>query len=88
MVKQIGIYLQENLLRTFGFMEDQKITNSGGSNTVLKPGINLEVGFRSDTDGWSEDISKRKSEGWFYGMEKVDNSEFEGGGIRLRMDLK
>ena len=86
-VEQIDVTFQEKLLRTFGFVEDQEISISNSKFTVLRPGPNLNVRFRSDSQGWSEDINKRRSEGWFYGMQKKGNDYFSGGGVRLRMDL-
>ena len=85
-VNEIEVTFQENLLRTFGFVEDQEISISNSKFTALRPGPNLNVRFRSDSQGWSEDISKRRSEGWFYGMQKIPNDYFSGGGVRLRMD--
>ena len=87
LVEQIDVTFQEKLLRTFGFVEDQEVSISNSKFTTLRPGPNLNVRFRSDSQGWSEDISKRRSEGWFYGMQKIANDYFSGGGVRLRMDL-
>ena len=87
LVEQIEVTFQENLLRTFGFVENQEISINSSTFTVLKPGPNLNVRFRSDSQGWSEDVSERQKEGWFYGMQKKGDDYFKGGGIRLRMDL-
>ena len=87
MVATNAIRFQGKLLRTFGFIEDETITLSGSSITVLKPGPNLDVKFGSDTRGWSEDSSKREKD-WRYGLQKVDERTFPGGdGVALRMDL-
>lgn len=88
MVKQINLDFNEDLLRRFGFVEDQHIINGSQNFTTLKPGINMKVAFRSNVDGWSEDVSKRQSEDWYYGIQKLDSASFPGGGVRFRMDLK
>ena len=86
-VNSVKVVFQEDLLRTFGFVEDQEVSINNSKFTALKPGPNLTVRFRRNTQGWSEDISKRKSDNWFYGMQKIPNDYFSGGGVRLRTDL-
>ena len=87
LINQIDVTFQENLLRTFGFVEDQEVSINNSKFTALKPGPHLNVTFRSDSQGWSEDISKRRTDAWYYGMQKIASDYFSGGGVRLRMDL-
>ena len=87
LVETNAVRFQERLLRTFGFVVDESTKLSDGTAaTVLKPGPNLNVKFGSDTRGWSDNVSNREKD-WRYGIQKVDENTFPGGGVALRMDL-
>ncbi|PFX25939.1 putative uncharacterized transposon-derived protein F54H12.3 [Stylophora pistillata] len=88
----ITVSLQENLMRRFGFVVDETLPDGSGSTfTVVKPGPNLSISFRDPAKGWNDDISKRKSDGYYYGIRKMTWSQFTGNdylGLEFRTDLK